>query len=112
MKIIEKHIAKTVMSSITLVTLMLIGLQVFMLFVNELDDLGRANFGIMQVALYVFLQMPYQVYLFFPMASLLGCLIGLGQLASNSELIVVRASGMSIGQIIMAVLKAVLAWMK
>jgi len=78
------------------------------LFVNELDDLGRANFGIMQVALYVFLQMPYQVYLFFPMASLLGCLIGLGQLASNSELIVVRASGMSIGQIIMAVLKAVL----
>lgn len=108
MKIIEKHIAKTVVSAIVLVTLLLIGLQIFMLFVNELDDLGRANFGIVQVAIYVLLQVPYQVYLFFPMASLLGCLIGLGQLATNSELIVVRASGMSIAQIIIAVLKAVL----
>lgn len=87
---------------------MLAGLQVFMLFVNQLDDLGRADFGIMQAAQFVFLQMPYQVYLFFPMASLLGSLIGLGIMANHRELIVMRAAGMSIGQITLAVLKAAL----
>jgi lipopolysaccharide export system permease protein len=50
--------------------------------------------------------MPYQVYLFFPMASLLGSLIGLGILANHSELVVMRAAGMSIGQITLSVLKA------
>lgn len=102
---VERYIAKTVLAAIGLVTLMLAGLQVFILFVNQLDDLGRADFGIVNAALFVFLQMPYQVYLFFPMASLMGCLIGLGLMANHRELIVMRAAGMSIGQITLAVLK-------
>lgn len=106
MKILERYIAKTVLGSIGLVTLMLVGLQIFILFVDQISDLGRADYGITQAALFVLLQMPYEVYLFFPMASLLGCLIGLGILANHSELVVMRASGMSIGQITWAVLKA------
>lgn len=105
MKLLDRYIAKTIFAAIALVTLMLVGLQIFILFVNQLDDLGRADFGFMQAAFFVFLQMPYQVYLFFPMASLLGCLIGLGIMANNRELIVMRAAGMSIGQITGAVLK-------
>ena len=108
MKLIDRYIAKTVLSSIGLVTLMLAGLQIFILFVNQLDDLGHGDYGIMQAGLYVLLLTPYQVYLFFPMASLLGSLIGLGILAGNRELIVMRAAGMSIGQITGAVLKAAL----
>lgn len=106
MNILERYIARTVLTSIGLITLMLAGLQIFILLVNQLGDIGRADFGMKQVALFVLLQMPYQVYLFFPMASLLGCLVGLGVLASHSELIVMRAAGMSIGQITLAVLKA------
>ncbi|KTC82206.1 permease [Legionella cherrii] len=106
MKILDRYIAKTVLGSIGLVTLMLVGLQIFILFVDQLNDLGRVDYGITQAAFFVLLQMPYQVYLFFPMASLLGCLIGLGILANHSELVVMRASGMSIGQITLAVLKA------
>lgn len=106
MKLLDRYIVKTVLASIGLVTLMLAGLQVFILFVNQLDDLGHADYGLLQAAQFVMLQMPYQVYLFFPMASLLGSLIGLGILAGNRELIVMRASGMSIGQITGAVLKA------
>lgn len=108
MKLLDRYIAKTVVAAIALVTLMLIGLQIFILFVNQLDDLGKADFGIVQAAFFVFLQVPYQVYLFFPMASLLGCLIGLGIMANNRELIVMRAAGMSIGQITLAVLKVAL----
>ncbi|MFA6302059.1 MAG: LPS export ABC transporter permease LptG [Legionella sp.] len=106
MKILDKYIAKTVLAAIALVTLMLTGLQIFILFVNQMGDLGKLDYGIAQVAFFVLMQMPYEVFLFFPMASLLGCLIGLGVLANHSELIVMRAAGMSIGQITLAVLKA------
>ncbi|MFA5960652.1 MAG: LPS export ABC transporter permease LptG [Tatlockia sp.] len=105
MKLLERYIAKNVLSAIGLVTLMLAGLQIFILFVNELDDLGKAEYSIWQAALYVFLQTPYQVYLFFPMASLIGCLVGLGIMANHRELVVMRAAGMSIGQVTIAVLK-------
>ncbi len=106
MKLLERYIAKTVLASIALVTLMLAGLQIFILFVDQLDNLGRGDYGIVQAASFVFLQMPYQVYLFFPMASLLGCLIGLGVMAGHHELVVMRAAGMSVGQVTLAVLKA------
>ena len=108
MKILERYIAKTVLASIGMVTLMLAGLQVFILFVNQLDNLGKADYGIVQAALFVFLQMPYEVYLFFPMACLLGCLIGLGIMASHHELVVMRAAGMSIAQVTLAVFKVAL----
>lgn len=106
MKLLERYIAKTVLSSIALVTLMLAGLQVFILFVDQLDNLGKGDYGILQAGYFVLFQMPYQVYLFFPMASLLGCLIGLGVMANHHELVVMRAAGMSIGQVTLAVLKA------
>ncbi len=106
MKLVERYIAKTVLAAIALVTLMLAGLQIFILFVAQLNDLGKADYNIIAAALYVLLQMPYQVYLFFPMASMLGCLIGLGILANNSELVVMRAAGMSVSQIALVVLKA------
>ncbi|VEG90736.1 LPS export ABC transporter permease LptG [Legionella spiritensis] len=105
MKLLDRYIAKSVLSAVALVTLMLAGLQIFILFVNQLDDLGRGDFGIFQATVFVLLQMPYQVYLFFPMASLMGCLIGLGIMANHRELIVMRAAGMSIAQITLAVLK-------
>ena len=106
MSILDRYIAKTVLTSIGMVTLMLVGLQIFILFVDQLGDLGRLDYGIVQAAFFVLLQVPYQVYLFFPMASLLGCLIGLGVMANHCELVVMRSSGMSIGQITGAVLKA------
>lgn len=106
MRILDSYIAKTVFMAIGLVTLMLTGLQIFILFVNQLGEIGHVDFGIAQAAFFVLMQLPYQVYLFFPMASLLGCLIGLGVMANHSELVVMRAAGMSIGQITGAVLKA------
>lgn len=108
MKLLERYIAKTVLASIAMVTLMLVGLQIFILFVNQLDDLGKGDYSIVQAALFVLLQMPYEVYLFFPMACLLGCLIGLGIMANHHELVVMRAAGMSMGQITKAVLKIAL----
>ena len=105
MTIIDKYLGKTVLSAIALVTLMLAGLQLFMLFVGQLGDIGKGDYGVFQALFYVLLQIPYQVYLFFPVACLLGALLGLGMLANHSELLVVRAAGMSVLQVVRAVLQ-------
>ena len=108
MKLLSKYIAKIVLASIGLVALMLTGLQVFILFVKQLGDLGKGGYGIVQATWFVFCQLPYQVYIFMPMASLLGCLIGLGVMASHRELVVMRAAGVSIWQVTQSVFKAAL----
>ena len=68
MKLLERYIAKNVLAAIALVTVMLAGVQLFLLFVNQLGDIGKSSYGIWQAAMFVLLQMPYEVYLFFPMA--------------------------------------------
>lgn len=106
MRLVDRYITKNVLGAVALITVMLTGLQVFILLVNQLDDIGKGNYGVLQALIYVLYQMPYQVYLFFPIASLLGCLIGLGMMANYRELVVMRAAGMSIGQVSVAVMKA------
>lgn len=105
MLLIDRYITKTVVSAIVLVICMLTGLQIFILFVNELGDIGKGDYGVIQAFIFVLMTMPYQVYLFLPMASLLGCLIGLGVMASANELVVMRSSCMSIGKITRIVLR-------
>lgn len=106
MTLIERYIAKAVLASILLVTFTLVGLHAFILFIDQLSDLGKGNYHAVQAALVVLLGLPYQIYLFFPVASLLGALIGLGMLANHRELIVMRAAGMSIFEMTRAVFKA------
>lgn len=108
MKIVNLYIAKTVITYVALVMLFLFGLQIFIEFMHEFPSLGEGNYGIYKVATYVFLMLPYDIYQFFPMACLLGSVIGLGLLASHSELIVMRGSGMSLFDIASAVIKAAL----
>lgn len=105
MLLIDRYLTKTVVSAIILVICMLTGLQVFILFVNELGDIGKGGYGVFQALIFVLMTMPYQVYLFLPMACLLGCLIGLGIMASANELTIMRSSCMSIGKITKVVLK-------
>lgn len=108
MKLLDRYIIKTVLNATALVTLLLTGLQIFILFVNQIEDIGKGGYSLWPAMFHVLLQTPYQVYLFFPIASLLGALIGLGLMANNRELIVMRAAGMSVAQITLSVFKATL----
>lgn len=49
--------------------------------------------------------MPKDIQIFFPMAALLGALLGLGMLAQRSELVVMQASGFTRLQVALAVMK-------
>lgn len=55
--------------------------------------------------MYTILSIPKDIAVFFPMAALLGALLGLGTLASRSELVVMQASGFTRMQIAASVMK-------
>jgi len=74
-------------------------------FVSQLSDIGVGHYGILKAFFYVPLQLPTDLYELFPMAGFLGSLIGLGRLSSTSQLIVMRAAGVSIFQIAWSVVK-------
>jgi len=103
MKILHRHIAETVLMSTLLVLIVLLALYSFMDFINELDEYGRGSYGLTEIATYLALTMPKRIYNLFPIAALLGSVIGLGTLASQSELVAMRAAGISIQKINKAV---------
>jgi lipopolysaccharide export system permease protein len=106
MRILQRYIGSTVITTILTVVLVLTSLEIFIEFTNEFSDMGAGSYGFLQILGYVGMRLPADIYQFFPMAGLLGSLIGLGLLASRSELIVMRASGVSIAKITWAVIKA------
>ena len=83
----------------------LLALFTFVNFLDQLGSLGKGNYGLAQAIEFVILTIPRLLYELFPMAALLGTIIGLSLLANDSELIVMRASGVSMVQITTAALK-------
>ncbi len=108
MVILNKYIGKSILSSILLVLMILVGIESFLLLANELKDIGKGNFSFFQALSLLPLTLPTNIYELFPIAVLIGSLIGLGKLASQSELIVMSAVGISYWQIIRALLFAAL----
>lgn len=108
MNILERYIGKTILSAIFLTLFMLIGLGAIIKFVEEFRDVGRGSYDGLKAAYYTFLTIPRDIETFFPIAALLGSLLGLGNLASLSELVVMQASGFSRFRIGLAVMKTAL----
>ncbi|GEM76000.1 LPS export ABC transporter permease LptG [Vibrio sagamiensis] len=104
-KILDLYIGRTIVSTIALVLATLIGLSGIIKYIDQLGKVGRGTFDLMQALYYVLLSIPRDLEIFFPMAVLLGSLIGLGMLASSSELVVMQAAGFSKLDIGLSVLK-------
>jgi lipopolysaccharide export system permease protein len=105
MKKIDRYIGQSVLGGILLVLLVLVGLFTFFAFIDEIDDIGKQRYELWHAIQYVVLEIPRHIYDLFPSAALLGSLVGLGVLANNSELTVMRAAGVSMLRISLAVLK-------
>ena len=105
------YIGRILISHVLVTVVVLLGLFTFVSFLDELGDLDRGNYGVFQIVQHVVLEIPNILYLMFPMAALIGSILGLSVLARDSELIVMRAAGVSIMRIVASVLKvgAVLA---
>ena len=108
MRILDRYIGQTILISIVSVVIVILSLFVLISFVNEFEKIGRADYTVWQAILYVVLKIPQTIYEIFPMAALLGTMVGLGVLSKNSEMVVIRASGVSRLRISMAVIKSAL----
>lgn len=105
MKILDRYIAKNVGFSTLLVMGVLLTLFTFFAFMDEAGQIGKGQYGTLQAFQYVLLTVPGLAYQLFPICALLGTTIGLGILASNSELVAMRSAGVSLLQIINSVMK-------
>lgn len=105
MQILDRYIAKSVGYSTLLVLGVLLTLFAFFAFMEEAGKIGTGQYGTAQAFEYVLLTVPRLAYQLFPICALLGATIGLGMLASNSELVAMRSAGISLMQIIASVMK-------
>ncbi|MCG9695850.1 LPS export ABC transporter permease LptG [Shewanella sp. Isolate11] len=105
MRILDFYIARVLLSTSALCLLILTGLSGIIKWVDQLRLVGRGTYSMLDAGLYVLFLVPRDVEMFFPMAVLLGALIGMGMLASNSELVVMQSSGLSRFQITLSAMK-------
>ena len=105
MRLFDLYLGRVLLNQILLVLGVLVGVFVFITFIDQVSYLGTGQYSLLDAMKYVLLSTPRIVYEVFPMAVLVGAILGLSLLAVDSELIVMRSSGVSIGQITVAVLK-------
>lgn len=107
---LDRYIGSSVLIAILAVLGIILGLASLFAFIDEVGNVTD-TYTVMDVLSFVALTAPRRLYDMMPMAGLIGCLIGLGTLASNSELTIMRAAGVSIGRIVWAVMKPMLLLM-
>ena len=106
-RIVAKHVTKTTVLAMLGTTLVLSFLQILFTYLGELGSL-KPTYNAWQAFLYVIWGAPSYLYEILPVAALIGSVLGLGALASNSELIVMRSVGISLWRIVGWVMRSAL----
>ena len=101
----DRYIGKNIIASSLVALIVLITIFSFFSLVDQLDDTGHANYGVFQAIEYVLLTVPRLSYELFPIATVIGCMAGLGILANNNELVILRTSGLSKIQLAYSLIK-------
>jgi len=104
--IFERYIIKTILQGTSVILFILIGISGFLTFISQLSEIGINHYGFYEAFIYVLLKIPDQIVFSLPISVFIGAILSLGALASNNEIIVMQASGMSIRRLIWIVLKA------
>jgi len=106
MTILDRYIGLALARSALLVILMLLPLFTLLDLVQQLDDIGTGNYGLVDALIYEVFLMPTYLLSLVPFTALLGTSMALGKLAHSNELTAMRASGISIQRIGLATLKS------
>jgi lipopolysaccharide export system permease protein len=105
---LDRYIMAAALRVYVLATLGLTALLTLLTFVEELSFVGQGGYRLIDAMLYVFLGSPSTVVQVAPVSMLLASLLGLGSLASESELTAMRALGVSERGIAWSLLKLAL----
>lgn len=105
--VLARYVKKNALLAIVAAILGLWALQLVFSYLSELESLSD-TFTMSDVLKYILYRSPYFLEQFIPTGALLGAVVGLGLLANKSELIVMRAAGVSILRIVGWVLQPAL----
>jgi lipopolysaccharide export system permease protein len=92
---ITLYLAMSVLMLTMLVLLVLLGFDLIMAFYTTFSNVGKNGFTLNHAILSTLLTAPRRAYDLLPVASVIGLLLGLGQLAAKSELIAMASVGVS-----------------
>jgi lipopolysaccharide export system permease protein len=95
MGILTAYLLRSILLSTLLVVTVLLALAGLFEFISQLDDTQGA-YGMLEALLFTALRLPQLSFEMLPIAALIGSLLALGGLASNSELVVMRTAGLSV----------------
>ncbi len=109
MNILDRYIVRRILAMTALVMAVIIALAVLFTFINEQGDTGTGHYGSLDAFWFALMSVPQQAWELMPIGALIGSLLGLGSLASGSELTVARAAGVSVGRLAVSVFIAGLA---
>lgn len=103
--LLDRYIAGRVVIATGLVLAVVLALTIFFAFLDAIGDYGQAKFRFYELTRFVLLSQPRKIYEVFPVAALIGALLGLSALAVNAELVAMRAAGVSVAKIIGSAMK-------
>ena len=86
-RILDVYIARTLLGTTAISLMVLVGLSALIKFIEQMKSVGRGDYDMTVAGIYVLLSLPRELEQFFPMATLLGGLIGIGILASIQNLL-------------------------
>jgi lipopolysaccharide export system permease protein len=96
MTILDRYIVRSILGSVLLVMVVVLILGGLFIFIDQQDEIGVGHYTAVEALWYTLLNLPQQAFELLPITVLIGSLLGLGSLARGSELIVIRATGVSI----------------
>ncbi|HTF96594.1 MAG TPA: LPS export ABC transporter permease LptG [Cellvibrio sp.] len=106
---ITRYVSRTVFTAIALTLLVFLALDFIFGLISQLDSVTE-NYTAFEAFKYMLFTMPRRLYDYIPYSCLIGCLAGLGLLASSSELVIIRSAGVSVKRIAWMALRPALAF--
>lgn len=106
MSVLARYLRRSIIAYTLLVMLVLMVLNSIYLFTTQQDEIGVGTYSTQDALLWVALNLPNEAFDLLPIASLIGALLSLGNLARSMELTVIRAAGVSTARIAAWVMSA------
>ena len=91
----DRYLLRTILATSLIALAFLLAVDYIVQISVDADDLGQGNYTLAILLLQLLLVLPEKLLLYTPAAVLIGTIMGLGQLAAQNEIAVVRAAGIS-----------------
>ena len=92
---IDRYLSRRLLAGLAIALLVLLALFNLIALAEELEDVGQGSFTLPDALWVTVLTTPKRIVELLPVSALLGGLLGLGAMANDRELIVIRAVGLS-----------------